>query len=373
MSKVTQVKIPLLNPNEPEALIASLPVENGQFVKQGECLCTLETTKTTADLEADHDGYIAALKFKDGQTVTAGDVLCYLADDSNWKPEKIDISGKEKEQIADFGNLPQGLRITRPALKISAENNLDFALFPIGPLVTEKMVRKMIDRKSIEQSYSSPHTEFDPKALIVFGGGGHGKSLIELIRTLGTYHIVGIVDEGMTPGEGVMGESVLGGADVLSELYDEGVRQAVNAVGGIGNIDVRVNVFKKLSKSGFVCPAVVHPTAFVEPSARLASGVQIFAHAYVGSASEVGFGSIINTGAVISHDNVIGNHVNISPNACLAGEVSVGDGTLVGMGVTINLGVKIGEKSRIGNGATVKSELPENGLVRAGAIWPKEG
>jgi acetyltransferase-like isoleucine patch superfamily enzyme len=41
------------------------------------------------------------------------------------------------------------------------------------------------------------------------------------------------------------------------------------------------------------------------------------------------------------------------------------------MGATINLQVQVGAGARIGNGATVKQHVPENGLVRAGATWPE--
>jgi acetyltransferase-like isoleucine patch superfamily enzyme len=41
------------------------------------------------------------------------------------------------------------------------------------------------------------------------------------------------------------------------------------------------------------------------------------------------------------------------------------------MGVTINLGVVIGENVRIGNGATIKSDVPDGSLVRAGMMWPE--
>ena len=40
------------------------------------------------------------------------------------------------------------------------------------------------------------------------------------------------------------------------------------------------------------------------------------------------------------------------------------------MGATVNLQVKIGAGARIGNGATVKRDVPANGIVRAGGIWP---
>jgi acetyltransferase EpsM len=93
-------------------------------------------------------------------------------------------------------------------------------------------------------------------------------------------------------------------------------------------------------------------------------------NAYVGSQVNLGFGSIVNTGATVSHDCVIGDYANIAPGAILAGEVQVGPSVLVGMGTTINLRVKIGASARIGNGSTVKEDVPEQGIVRAGTIWP---
>ena len=163
---------------------------------------------------------------------------------------------------------------------------------------------------------------------------------------------------------------VLGGCEALAGLYAQGVRLAVNAVGVIGNVAVRIKVFGKLAEAGFNCPAIVHPTAFVEASALLSAGVQVFPHAYIGSEARVGFGGIVNTGAIISHDCDLGEVVNISPGAILAGEVQVGARVLVGMGATINLQARIGPGARIGNGATVKSDVPENGVVRAGGVWP---
>jgi acetyltransferase-like isoleucine patch superfamily enzyme len=38
--------------------------------------------------------------------------------------------------------------------------------------------------------------------------------------------------------------------------------------------------------------------------------------------------------------------------------------------VTVNLQVKIGAGARLGNGATVKTHVPENAVVRAGSTWP---
>jgi acetyltransferase EpsM len=196
--------------------------------------------------------------------------------------------------------------------------------------------------------------------------------LIDLLRTLGTYPIAGVVDDRLTPGDHILGAPVLGGSALLPELRQRGLELAVNAVGGIGNISVRIRVFQQLAEAGFTCPALVHPRAFVEPSAQMAAGVQIFPHAYVGSAVQIGFGVIVNTGAIVSHDCQVGDYANLSPGAILAGEVHIGSASLVGMGVTINLQVKVGDMARIGNGATVKQDVPRNSIVHAGTIWPPD-
>jgi acetyltransferase EpsM len=365
----TQVTIPLLNPNEPEAVLAALHVREGQRVAAGDLLCTLETTKSAADLTAEQAGYVIGLRGEQGQVMQAGERLCYLAEELGWSPPETDTApaqapaGEEKP--------PEGLRITQPALTLARRLGVDLQRLPLDRLVTESMVRGLLSQPTAGPDLAPPASAFDPQAIVVYGGGGHGKTLIELLRLLGTYQIAGVIDDGLAAGTQVLGLPVLGGAEALLGLYERGVRLAVNAVGGIGNLAIRLQVFHRLNEAGFVCPAVVHPRAVVEASAVLAAGVQVFAQAYIGSEARVGFGGIVNTGAIISHDCLLGDYVNISPGAILAGEVQVGSGALVGMGATVNLQVKIGAGARIGNGATVKADVPEKGIVRAGAIWPE--
>ena len=359
--------IPLLNSNEPEALLAELHVKEGQQVLTGDLLCTLETTKSTSDLHAEADGYVVGLQFAQGDTVPAGEILCYLARSPDWTPP----ASKTPSQTTAIPEeeVPKDLRITKLALKLAQEQYLDLHQLPIGPIVTEKMVRELTEKEP-HQTPQAPESAFNPTAIVVYGGGGHGKSVIDLLRTLGTYHIIGVVDDGIPAGETLLGIPVLGGCEKLESLYAEGIRLTVNAVGGIGNISIRVKVFVTIAKARLVCPALVHPTAFIEPSAMLSPGNQVFPYAYVGSDVKMGFGVIVNSGAIVSHDCTISDYANISPGAMLAGEVQVGKRVLLGMGVTVNLGVKIGDGARVGNGATVKEDVPEGSVVRAGTIWP---
>lgn len=206
--------------------------------------------------------------------------------------------------------------------------------------------------------------------LIIFGAGGHGRSLAALVQKLGGLDLLGFVDDGVPAGTEILGLPVLGGRDKLRALAAEGIRLAINGVGGIGKLNVRLAVFDLLRGAGFHLPKVIHPTAFIEDSAVLADGVQVFPLAYVGTEVSAGFGTIINTGAIVSHDCRLGESVILSPGATLAGGVTVGAGSLIGMRATVNLNLQIGANALIGNSATVKADVPNGGVVPAGTIWP---
>ena len=365
MSDPFEVLVPLLNPNEPEARVAALSVIQGQHVEVGDILCTLETTKSAVNVVAEREGYVFSLRAAVGDMLQAGERLCWLAVDAGWQPpETTPVEEPYEEDV-----VPEKLRITKPALALARQIGLDLSSLPVGSLVTQESVLQAKARES-EFAYELPEGPFDPQALVIYGGGGHGKSLIDLLRTLGNFDLVGVIDDGLVIGTVVMNLPILGGGEVLGVLAERGLRLAANAVGGVGDIKSRIRVFERILELGFTCPNLIHPRATVEPSSQLADGVQIFPNAYVGSEAEVGFGSIINTGAVVSHDCRLDAYVNISPGALLAGGVTVGEGTLIGMGVTINLNVTIGAGARVGNSAVVKLDVPQGAIVRAGSVWP---
>ena len=211
------VRIPLLNPNEPEALVAALHVKEGQHISPGDLLCTLETTKSTAELSAEAAGYVAGLAFAAGQSARAGELLCYLAPAPDWQPPTAAPAAPQGE------SLPPDLRITGPALALARQHNLDLSSLPRGALLTEKQVRGLLGEVK-SPAILLPERSFEPNAIIVYGGGGHGKTLIDLLHSLGNYPIAGVVDDGLAPGELVLDIPVLGGAAVfvfeLNSRYD---------------------------------------------------------------------------------------------------------------------------------------------------------
>ncbi|MCS7011345.1 MAG: NeuD/PglB/VioB family sugar acetyltransferase [Anaerolineales bacterium] len=350
------ILVPLLNANEPEARLIDIHVQDGQAVEKGQILFTIETTKAAAEIEAPEAGFVRLLANK-GDILPVGAKLAVItenADDPLSLPESAPAS-------AFTGHL----RITKPARALAEALGLDLASLPTDRLVTEEIVRQ-IAGATLQITLAPTEKPY----LLLYGAGGHAKSVMEIVRQCGEYAIAGIVDDNAALiGKRVLDIPVLGTRAILPALAAQGVTLAANGVGGILDIRVRIKVFSLLEAAGFSFPALIHPRATVEPSARVGEGVQVFANAYVGAEAELRPRCMVNTAAVVSHDCVIGEYAHIAPGALLAGHVQVGERTLIGMGVTTAVGVKIGRDVRVGNGAILLADVPDGMIIQAGRFW----
>jgi sugar O-acyltransferase (sialic acid O-acetyltransferase NeuD family) len=346
---VTELLIPFVNPNELEVKIVQVHVHEGMYIQRGDKICVLETTKATMEMTSEKDGYCVGIKVKEGEIVRAGEVFGYITDSlEEWQNLRKE-NGNHKEHLLSQGyeeSQGNNLRITKPALVLAKEHHINLDLLPKDELITTEYLHKYTLNQNQEFSLSINREEVRDNSIVIIGGGGHGKAVIELLRAIGTFHIVGILDDGIEPKKEILGVPVLGSVSSLKELSKLGLKYAVNAVGGISRMQNRKDIFDMITDAGLSNPPLIHPRAFIEPSSTISDGVQIFPLAYVGSLAKIGFGCIINTGAIVSHDCVLEDYVNLSPHATLAGEVHVGELTLIGMGATINLRVHIGRRSK---------------------------
>lgn len=363
------ILVPMLNANEPEARLVAIHAREGQAVKAGDLLFTIETTKAASEVESPGEG-VLRLVAQEGATLAVGEVLAYLAASAEEAlPETV--GGAEEKVLSGAENPVSGLRITAPARALAQSLGVDLARLPLGRLVTEAVVRQFTAASAATTGTAASGDLPRPQTgILLYGAGGHAKTVLEMIRTGGAFPVLGILDDNPALwGSAVLGTPVLGGRDKLAELRAQGVIFAANGVGGIINIEVRVRLFELLAASGFAFPALLHPRAVVEASARIGEGVQVFAQAYVGSSAVLQEKCMVNTSAVVSHDCEIGAYTHIAPGCLLAGHVRVGSKALVGMGVTTTIGIQIGEGARIGNGAILLADVPARGVIQAGKVW----
>lgn len=178
------------------------------------------------------------------------------------------------------------------------------------------------------------------RPVIVLGGGGHARVLIDALR-LSKNQILGVTDfrpSSVNPQK--VGVKILGDDGAILSFRPAKV-SLVNGLGSTGSTAARMALFEKFKVKGYRFISVIHPSAVIAKDAVLGEGVQIMAGAVIQTGVVIGNNAIINTRASVDHDCHIGSHVHIAPGAVLSGGVEIGDGSHVGVGAIIVQNVKL--------------------------------
>jgi len=189
--------------------------------------------------------------------------------------------------------------------------------------------------------------------IILIGGGGHCKVIIDAITLGGRYRIVGITDPRKDMKERVCGVPVIGPDSALERYFKKGVRSCFLAIGTVRSEIARAKLYKRIAKFGFSFPNVIHPRACVSKFAYLGEGNYVGPGAIINADAVVGDHCIINTGALVDHDCVIGDYVHVATGVSMSAGVVVGEYAHIGTGSSIVQYVKIGGHVTIGAGSVV--------------------
>jgi len=223
----------------------------------------------------------------------------------------------------------------------------------VGKLKSVELGDKLL-RKFFHEEKARPTIR-----VVGIGAGGHAKVVIDILRQMGGYETVSLVDRDQNlQGSDVSGVRVYGDDNSLPELYDQGIREAFIGVGAIGDPEARIRVYESARRHGFRIVRAIHPTAVVAASAEIGDGPTIMANAIINPYARLGDNVIVNTRAVVEHDCVIGAHAHIAPGAVLSGSVIVGRGAHIGAGATVKQGLTIGAGAIVGAGAVVVRDVP---------------
>ena len=195
-------------------------------------------------------------------------------------------------------------------------------------------------------------------SVIGLGAGGHAKVVIEILRLMGNWDIVGLLDpkEELLDTQ-VLGIPVLGDDSLLGRMYQQGVRHAFIGLGTVGDTSSRKRLYETACSRGFRIVSALHPQAVISASAEIGESATIMAMAVVNSSAWLGDNVVVNTGAIVEHDCVIGDHSHIATGAKLASKVTVGKGAHIGVGASVRQGITIGEGAIVGAGAAVVKDV----------------
>lgn len=197
------------------------------------------------------------------------------------------------------------------------------------------------------------------KPLVLIGGGGHCKSVIEAAESAG-YQILGVLDMPEEVGKDILSTKVIGTDDDIPTYVDKA--EFVITVGFIKNPAIRIKLYNKVKEVGGRLATIVASTAHVSKYATIGEGTVVMHQAFVNSGAKVGNNVILNTFSNIEHDAVIGNQCHISTGTMVNGDCKVGDNCFIGSQSILANGISVGDDIVVGAGSLVRKSIKEKGI-----------
>lgn len=171
--------------------------------------------------------------------------------------------------------------------------------------------------------------------LMILGAGGHGRTLYEMARLLGYEDIV-FLDDNTSPFDDT-NKLIIGKISELKLHFNK----ASHIVIGIGNNNVREQLYRQLKSLGIHPVTLIHPFAFVSPSATIADGSVVLAGAVLGANTKLGAGTIVNCHSTVDHDSTVGDFAHLGVGVHLAG------GTVIGKSAFLQAGTVGGYNAKV--------------------------
>lgn len=198
------------------------------------------------------------------------------------------------------------------------------------------------------------------RPLILIGGGGHCKSVIEVAESAG-YEIKGILDMPDEVGKEVLpGHKVIETDDEIPQYVEE--CDFIITVGFIKNPALRIKLYNKVKAAGGRLATIIASTAYVSKYAELGEGTVIMHHAFVNAGAKIGDNCIINTFVNIEHDAEVGNQCHISTGTMVNGECKIGENCFIGSQSVCANCIEIASDIIVGAGSVVRKSIRMKGI-----------
>ncbi len=146
--------------------------------------------------------------------------------------------------------------------------------------------------------------------LLILGAGQYGAVVKELAIATRQFEMIDFLDDNKECAVGKFNE------------YKKFIGCYSHAIVAIGNPDIRLNLLESLN-GHFKIATLIHPTAYVSPSAVIGSGCVIEPMAVVHTNARLGMGVLISSGAIVNHGCMVGDGCHIDAGAVVTKETIV--------------------------------------------------
>ncbi|WP_415286594.1 hypothetical protein ABXT46_00730 [Candidatus Pelagibacter sp. Uisw_104] len=133
-------------------------------------------------------------------------------------------------------------------------------------------------------------------------------------------------------------------------------RNNTNFIVAHGNENLRSKYFKKYIKK-FTPLKLVHPTAYISPSAKILDGVIVGPKTILSPGCIIKKNVLLNSGSQIGHHSVIGESTIVSTGAIINGKVTIGSECFIGSNSTVMQNLKISNFSKVSANSALYNDL----------------
>ena len=352
---------PQLGVNDLEMVLTVWHAEDGAWLSHGQVLCELETTKASFDMEAETAGHLLQL-VPAGSQIEVSQSIALIGPDLAALRQQAEQHRKQLAAVASetVSRLSHGRRVTEKAKRLMEKLGIEPSSIAGLGIVRERDVIEFHQATKAVRSERPSQLSWalDHVPVAVYGAGRGGVTVKECLHMEGNSQVVCFVDD--NPQRDSLDGVPVYHISALSEIQHQGVTTMACA---IANAEARLRILRLCEGSGLDLMNVIHPRAYVSPTARMGKGNYVKAGAVIETNTKIGNCCIVDNGAVVAHDNVIEDGVHIAPGVSLGSSVRVGERAIIGIGAAISTGVRIGKSVIVSVGSAVIRDVPDLGVV----------
>lgn len=159
------------------------------------------------------------------------------------------------------------------------------------------------------------------QTIIILGAGSFGKVVADVAKQLGYEPI--FLDDKSPLAIGPISDYI---------KFDSPMFPA------IGNNELRLEFCQMLKQSNKNLVSLIHPTAYISPTAKLGNGVIVMPKAIINTNCIIRNGVIVNCGAIIDYDTVVEDGCHIGLGAVINGHNYIAKYSKVETGIIVERG-----------------------------------
>lgn len=365
MIEFEKITVPKTGVNDEFLILTSLAIENETFVKLGDDIGTMESSKEIINIEAQLDGFFYSF-YQVGDNINVGEILGIISQN------KIVDLDKIKEELSFSNDLPSDFleyQLTKKAESIFINSELKYDDLPKGKILREKDILDLIENKKgtiKSNKFKNEIIKSNVEKVIIIGGGKGADVLIDILLDDYSKRIVGIVDDNVKVMKNyefpILDTSIQDFPHKISRDYYDSVIISIGS--NFESMKKRHNIFEYYSSEGIKFTNVISKTAIIKKNVSIGVGNIIGDDVYIGTQTTIGDNNSISYKAIIGHHNRIGDSNLIAPNFCSSGSVFIGSNSILPAGVTTLNRITIGNNVIIPIGYLVDKDIEDDFKIK---------